>query len=98
MSQKVHAVFPCQKGKGAELLEWLRANLPETRAFPGCEAIEAYSNGDDPDQIILWETFAERADHEAYVAWRIETGFLDILPRYLAGELQISYLDIHTDV
>ena len=100
MSQTVHALFPCQAGKGVELLSILRSaqGLTATRAFEGCESIEAYTDADNPDNIVLWEKFATRANHEAYLAWRIETGLLDALGSILASDLQVTYLDAHSDV
>ena len=100
MSQTVHALFPCQAGKGVELLAILRSEqgLTATRAFEGCESIEAYTDTDNPDNIVLWEKFATRADHETYLAWRIETGLLDALASILASDLEVTYLDIHPDV
>ena len=100
MSQTVHALFPCQAGKGVELLAILRSEqgLTATRAFEGCESIEAYTDVDNPDNIVLWEKFATRAAHEAYLAWRIETGLLDALASILASDPEFTYLDIHPDV
>ena len=98
MSQMVHVVLPCQEGKGPELVELLKSALVETRAFSGCEAVEVFSNADDPDSVILWETFAKRSDHEAYLAWRMETGLPEMLGPYLAGDLQVSYLAAHPGV
>ena len=107
MSQTVHALFPCQAGKGVELLAILRSEqgLTATRAFEGCESIEAYpdtatpgTDVDNPDNIVLWEKFATRADHETYLAWRIETGLLDALASILASDPEFTYLDIHSDV
>ena len=100
MSQTVHALFQCQPDKGAELLAILGSDqgLVATRAFEGCESIETYTDADNPDTIVLWEKFATRANHEAYLAWRIETGMLDMLGSILASDLQVTYLDDHPDV
>ena len=100
MSQTVHALFQCQPGKGAELLAILGSDqgLVATRAFEGCESIETYTDADNPATIVLWEKFATRANHEAYLAWRIETGMLDMLGSILASDLQVTYLDDHPDV
>ncbi len=98
MSQTIHVGFPCQEGKGPELLEILKGALVETRAWDGCEAVEVFSNADDPDLVILWETFAQRSDHEAYLAWRIETGLPEALGPYLSGGLEVTYLAAHPDV
>ena len=95
MSQTVHALFACQAGKGADLLAILGSDqgLVATRAFEGCESVEVYTDADNPDTIVLWEKFATRADHEAYLGWRIETGLLDALGSILASDLQVTYLD-----
>ena len=100
MSQTVHALFQCQPGKGAELLAILGSDqgLVATRAFEGCESIEPSTDADHPDTLVLWEKFATRANHEAYLAWRIETGMLDMLGSILASDLQVTYLDDHPDV
>ena len=93
MSQTVHALFPCNEGLGAGLVETLKSALVDTRAFDGCESIEVYVDADKPDTVILWEKFATRAHHEAYLAWRVETGLLDMLAPILAEDLTITYLD-----
>ncbi len=93
MSQTVHAVFACNVGLGAGLVETLKSALVDTRAFDGCESIEVYVDADEPDKVILWEKFATRAHHEAYLAWRVETGLLDMLAPILAEDLKITYLD-----
>ncbi|MGZ0220224.1 MAG: putative quinol monooxygenase [Acidimicrobiales bacterium] len=98
MSQIVHVVFPCNDGAGAGLLAVLKEALVETRAFDGCEAIEVYTSADAPDDVVLWETFASRAHHEAYLGWRVETGMLDMLAPVLRSDLQVAYLDHHADV
>ena len=100
MSQTVHALFQCQPGKGAELLAILGSDqgLVATRAFEGCESIETHTDADNPDTIVLWEKFATRANHEAYLAWRIEPGMIDMLGSILASDLQVTYLDDHPDV
>jgi quinol monooxygenase YgiN len=100
MSQTTHVVFACQAGKGADLLAILGSDqgLVATRAFEGCESVEVYTDADNPDTIVLWEKFATRADHEAYLGWRVETGMIDFLGSILASDLQVTYLDNHPGV
>ena len=98
MSHTIHAAFPCQEGKGATLLGILTEALVDTRAFEGCESIEVYTDSDNPDTVVLWEKFATRANHEAYLAWRIETGMLEMLGPILASDLEVTYYDDHPDV
>jgi quinol monooxygenase YgiN len=95
MSQTVHLAFRCNEGQGANLLAVFGEALVDTRSFDGCESVEVYANADNPDTIVLWEKFATRAHHEAYLAWRIETGLLDMLGPILASDLEVTYLDSH---
>ncbi len=98
MSQTIHVVFPCNEGAGADLVGILKEALVDTRAFDGCESVEVFTNADAPDDVVLWEKFASRAHHEAYLGWRVETGLLDALAPVLRSDLQVSYLDDHADV
>ncbi len=98
MSTSVIARFPMTEGMGAALIDTLRTALADTRAFEGCESIEVYTDNDNADTIVLWEKFATRANHEAYLAWRVETGMLEQLGPIMAGDLEITYLDGHPDV
>jgi quinol monooxygenase YgiN len=99
MSHTAVVEFPCNSGKGKELLEVFRAALVDTRAFEGCESIETYSDQEDPDRIVLWEKWATRANYDAYLAWRMETGLMDVLaPLMDTQALRIVNLDAHDDV
>ena len=95
MSQTIHVVFPCQEGKGPELIEILRGALADTRAFEGCESVEVYSADNHPAPVVLWEKFAVKENHQAYLKWRMDTGLPELLAPVLAGNLQVTYLDSH---
>lgn len=84
MSHSALAEFPCNPGKGQEFLEQLLLPaMEETRAFDGCESIETYVDQDDPDHVILWEKWATRNQYEAYIAWRMETGFVEMVAPFM---------------
>ena len=95
MSQTIHVVFPCQEGKGPELIEILREALADTRAFEGCESVEVYSDDRNPDTVVLWEKFAVKENHQAYLQWRMDTGLPELLAPVLAGNPEVTYLDSH---
>ncbi len=84
MSHTVIVEFPCQEGKGAEFLPVLLGALADTRAYEGCESVETYTDADNPDQVILWEKWAQRANQESYIGWRMETGLLDAIGPFLS--------------
>ena len=82
MSHTVVVEFPCAEGKGAQFLDALRAALPDTRGFEGCELVETYTHQDDPDKIVLWEKWAAKPNQEAYR----QQGPRDVGLRILAGK------------
>jgi quinol monooxygenase YgiN len=48
----------------------LNETLAATRAWPGNEGLEVIVDDADPAHIIVVETWATAADHDAYAAWR----------------------------
>jgi quinol monooxygenase YgiN len=94
MSHTALVEFPCNPGKGKELVEMLSGALVDTRAFEGCELVEVYTDNDNPDLVILWEKWGSRENYDAYLAWRIETGLMDALAAFMdTTTLQIHNLD-----
>ena len=99
MSHTAVVEFPCNSGKGPELLEILSAALVDTRAFEGCESIEVYSDQENPDLIVLWEKWATRGNYDTYLAWRMETGLMYVLAPVMDTQaLRIVNLNAHAGV
>ena len=92
--QRVILICRCQEGKGATLLDFLRAELPATRAFEGCQSVETFVDADDPDTVILFEQWAAREDNELYLAWRYETKMMDAINPLLQAPPELHYLDL----
>lgn len=65
----------------------------DTRAYDGCQGIDAYSNTEDPGNMVAIEYWDSRAHYEKYLAWRTETGFLDKLDAMLTGPPNIQYFE-----
>lgn len=84
MSVRVVAEFPAAPGKLEELIAILKAALPDTRAFGGCEDIESLLDA-GRETIVLVEQWRSFEDYDRYLAWRVETGILDLFDPLLAG-------------
>lgn len=76
-----------------EMLEGLKADLPDTRAFEGCLSVSVVRDQQDPAQISLVERWRERGDQEKYLGWRQETGTLEKTAGFLAAPINITYYD-----
>mgnify|MGYP006083208491 FL=1 len=93
MSHHVVVKFPCKEGKGEEFLSVLKGALVDTRAFEGVQLVDVYVDADKPDDIILLEEFDARANQEAYLGWRMETGMLDLIGPFMAGAPTFTHLE-----
>ena len=91
LQEQVISIVNTATANGAGLGDGI-ATLAKTHGYT-ITSDEVYAHADNPDTIVLWEKFATRAHHEAYLAWRIETGMLDMLGPILASGLEVAYLD-----
>ena len=98
MAVAVIALFPVHPEKTEEFLTFMRAILPATRGFEGCEVLETFVDQDDPGRIVLWERWPTKDHHRRYVAWRNTTGLGEQLAPYLTGRPTFTYLDAREDV
>lgn len=80
---------------GSVMLDALTAALVETRAYDGCVSVETFVDADYPDTIMLIEDWETRGQNENYMAWRVETGMLDMLEPILSAPLEVRYLEAH---
>jgi len=98
MSILAIAEFRIHPEKLEEFLGLLKAALPDTRSFEGCEELETFTNQDDPGHVLLTEKWTTRGAHEKYVAWRMEGGMMELLEPYASAPPTFAYFDAHPDV
>ncbi len=66
MSTLAIAEFWIHPEKLDEFLGVMKAVLPDTRSFEGCEGLETFTNQDEPGHVILVEKWTDRSAHENY--------------------------------
>jgi quinol monooxygenase YgiN len=93
--QKVTLLFKCQPGMGETLLSAFTATLGDTRAFDGCISVETFVDNDNPDTVMLIEDWDSRAQQEAYLGWRVESGMVEMLAPVLAEPFEMHYFEPH---
>jgi quinol monooxygenase YgiN len=79
MSLIVISEYPCAPGKGKKFLYLLLIEIADTRAYAGCQLLEACVDQDNPDLIVLLEKWAEHSNRESYMAWSAKTSMLDVM-------------------
>jgi quinol monooxygenase YgiN len=80
---------------GRTLLDNFTVALVDTRVFDGCLSVETFVDEDNADFIMLIEEWESRTHYERYMAWRVETGLLEMLKPILAAPLELHYLEPH---
>ena len=61
-------------------------------ALDGFTSEETYLDQDNPDRILLWEKWETREHYEAYLAWRMETGMMEMIGPFLDGAPEFTHL------
>jgi quinol monooxygenase YgiN len=80
-------------GCRTQALEWFARNLVDTRAKPGCREVQAFTDHDDLDRIVIVERWDERGQHEAYARWRAHQPSRAQLVELLAEPVSVRYHD-----
>ncbi len=93
MSVSVVVELKCKPESTNDMKAAMKNALPETRVYEGCESVIASVRQDDPNTIVLVESWDSRESHEKYMAYRTETGMMEQLGALLAAEPRVSYSD-----
>ncbi|MFC2035386.1 putative quinol monooxygenase [Chloroflexota bacterium] len=93
MSVLVLVEAPVKPEEISNMKSYLAEVYPATRAYDGCQGIDAYFNTEDKDSIVMIEHWESRAQHEKYLGWRTETGVMAKLGSMLAGPPIIRYFE-----
>jgi quinol monooxygenase YgiN len=76
-----------------ESKKYFKKILVDTRAYPGCEGLEVYTNVDDPAVFIFHERWQSKEHYGKYMAWRSGNGSMEEFGAKLAGAPTIRYFN-----
>lgn len=74
-----------------DISKYMKAALPDTRGFDGCNSITVHRDQDDSNNMVIVENWESRQHYETYLAWRTERGDMEKLGAWLSGEPTIRY-------
>ena len=101
MKNLVIVSFPAKPETVNDLKETLKLALPDTRNFDGCISVKTFIE-ESTNTIYLIEDWESLEHQQKYLAWRIETGLLDLLEPLLDGGASSLKATIcgpeHTDI
>jgi quinol monooxygenase YgiN len=76
-------------------LDILAHALPITRTYQGCRYVNTLVQTDDPNKIVLIQGWDSRAEQEAYIKWRQETGDLQKMVSTLSEPPLVEFLELN---
>lgn len=97
MSVLVTLEMPANADTLDEFLQLLKEILVDTRAYSGCEKVETYVD-QATKSVFLVEQWATSEHQQAYLGWRMESGFSDLAGPFLTGAPVVRTFDIKSDV
>ena len=97
MSVMITLELPTKAGSMAELLEVMKSALVDTRNYAGCQKVETFID-QESQNILLVEQWESPEHQQAYMGWRVETGFMDAVGPLLDGAPVARVFDINSDI
>lgn len=79
------------------MIEAMKASLPDTRAYDGCQDVKSYYEA-ETHSLLLVEIWDSAAHQQAYIGWRAETGMMDSIGDALADAPIFRTFDIRDDI
>lgn len=75
------------------ILERFKVSLPETRSAKGCLDLKVNRDLDDPNHMMVIESWASREDYLTYLNWRKQSGSMDAMASRLSQPLKVMFLE-----
>lgn len=93
--ERILVEFPIDAERRAEFIDEVNQILVDTRAFEGCLAAHVWTHEQDPATVWIYEEWESRANQQAYVQWRADTGNTAHLAPFITGEVRFLWLNSH---
>ena len=92
MSVIVVAEFSMTEQGAQDFIDWSKGDdgYVITRQHKGFEDIRTFL-AEDKKTIYLYEKWDSKKDHQAYLNFRVENGFMDFLNPRLDGDFKVIY-------
>lgn len=97
MSVMVSVEMKFKPESAEKMLQTMKAALVDTRGFEGCQALKSYYET-ETDSLLLIEIWDSAAAQQAYLGWRVESGFINALSDDLAAPPVVRTFEIRDDI
>jgi quinol monooxygenase YgiN len=75
----------------------MKSALVDTRSYAGCQKVETFID-QESQNVFLVEQWESAEHQQAYMGWRVETGFMDAVGPLLDGAPVARVFDIKSDI
>lgn len=97
MSVMITLELPTKTETMDELLKDMKGALVDTRGYAGCQKVETFID-QESQNVFLVEQWESAEHQQAYMGWRVETGFMDAVGPLLDGAPVARVFDIKSDI
>ena len=86
----VQARIPVVSEKRELAYRHVRVFVKTTRSEEGCMRCDAFADIDDPDTILIQQTWRDSTDLDRHAEGRCLDSFLDAMPEFVDGQVQTT--------
>ena len=97
MSVMVSLEMKFKPESAEKMLETMKTILVDTRGFEGCQELKSYYEA-ETHSLLLIEIWESAAAQQAYLGWRVESGFIDSVSDDVAAPPVIRTFEIRDDI
>ena len=97
MSVMVTVEFNLKPETAEGFLESMKATLPDTRGFKGCQDVKSYYES-ETHSLFLVELWDSAEDQQAYLKWRAEGGMMEAIGGAITGPPVFRTFEIREDI
>ena len=97
MSVMITLELPTKTESMDELLKVMKGALVDTRGYAGCQKVETFID-QESQNVFLVEQWESAEHQQAYMGWRVATGFMDAVGPLLDGAPVARVFDIKSDI
>ena len=97
MSVLVNLQLKVKQGQVANLRDFFREIMPDTRAYTGCHWLKLTTNIHDENVLEVVSEWDSKQHYDTYLKWRTETGTIAALLEFLDEAPVFRFLPVEQE-
>lgn len=94
MSFQLHVKFNVRNGQADAFVEIMQGARSRISSAPGCYGVEILLSADQPNTVVLSESWETKELHDEYAEKMRESGSMDKIAAFLEGQPESEFFEI----